>query len=294
MKKVYYTLVLLFMSMTSLQAEKVKLRVNLEKGKTYTLSFDADQDIKQTMNGQEMAMNQSMGFDIAYEVLEKDDKGNMKLKCTYAAVRFKHKSQFMTVDYDSANPPETVPAFAKVFASLLNESITLHMDARGSVSKVEGMQEMIASIMKKNGIEQGMMADQLKKQFSEEKVKEQFSNMVTSYPEQAVGVGDSWTETQEQATGSMKMNLKNTYTVKEIKDGHVVLSIASTITAPEGNKDMEVKGKQSGEVTIKQATGWVTKGLIDQDIDMTMTMNMGETKTEIPMLLKSKIKLSSK
>ena len=280
--------------------DKVTLRLHLKEGDSYRLYNLIDQDINQVVMGQEQAVKQQIGMGYQYDVLSADE-GVYRVKMTYYRIYFKQSGPMGEILYDSESPPETLPMQAKGFAGLLGQSLTLTFNERGIVTDVVGVDEMLANIMKqfeevdpamKAQMEQGMQ-----RQFGAEAIKSQMETMFAIYPEDPVGVGDTWSKDVTLNTG-LPLKIATTYRVETIENGQAKLAVKSNITAasdePMNMGGMEIvldlSGTQNGTVLMEVPTGMVVNSEMEQRVSGDMIVNDGAMTWPLDMKTKTSLK----
>ncbi len=274
-----------FVAASAFHHDKVTLRLHLKKGDSYRLYQLIDQDINQVVMGQEQAVKQQIGFGYQYDVLDAKD-GLYTVKATYYRVYFKQSGPMGELLYDSQSPPETVPMQAKGFAGLLGQSLTMTFTEKGLVSEISGVDSLLANIMEQFGevdpamkaqVEQGM-----ERQFGAEAIKSQMETMFALYPEEPVGVGDTWTKELTLNTG-LPLKIATTYRVEALEDGLAKLAVTSDITAASDEPlnmggmeiELDLSGTQTGTASMEVDTGMVVASEMQQHVSGDMVVNDG-------------------
>jgi hypothetical protein len=265
-------------------ADKVQLALRLKEGQTYKTNFVSDQTIKQTIQGQQLDMKQTMGFIYSFAVQKVDSQGTADCRVVYESVLFKQEGPTGPTEYDSANPPETVPAQAKPFAALVGQGFTMRVGSTGKVTEVKGADAIMDKVLQAVEIPEGAMRDtmreQLKGQFGDDAARAQMEQVLAIYPDKPVGVGDSWTRKIAIATG-YPLLMENTYTYRGSKAGVAQVDVSSKLSRnPEGKPmklgpmtiDFDVTGTQKGQMSIIEATGWVEQCTLEQKFGGTVKM----------------------
>ncbi len=280
--------------------DKVTLRLHLKEGDSYRLYNLIDQDINQVVMGQEQAVKQQIGMGYQYDVLSADE-GVYQVKMTYYRIYFKQSGPMGDILYDSESPPETLPMQAKGFAGLMGQSLTLTFNERGIVTEVVGVDEMLANIMKefeeidpamKAQMEQGMQ-----RQFGAEAIKSQMETMFAIYPEDPVGVGDTWSKDVTLNSG-LPLKIATTYRVETIENGQAKLAVKSDITAASDEPmnmggmeiELDLSGTQNGTALMEVATGMVVNSEMEQRVSGDMIVNDGEMTWPLDMKTKTSLK----
>jgi len=258
-------------------ADEILLRFNLKEGKTYSMEMKSNQEISQTIQGQQIDMTQIVGMSYTYNVKKVDYEGNMTVEVVYDSVYFKQEGPMGQVEYDSANPDTDVPPLARGFAGLVGQKFTMEMTPMGIVKNVRGVDGLITNIVKQLNIADSnariSLEESLREQFGEEAMKDTLEKMTAIFPEGPVTIGESWTKKVEITTGT-PMILDNTWTLKDRKEGVAFIQGDSVIRSnPEvpsverGSMGInyELSGKQEGMIQVDEKTGWTIRGKLNQD-----------------------------
>ena len=287
--------------------DAVQLKLNLEKGKTYTYGMKTHMDMNMEMMGQKM----NTGFDMDFRyliVLEKvDSQGNNIIKSTIGDLKVKAEVMGMSMGYDSKEKVDTShqdamsASFRKMFGGMVGKSFKVTLAPNGEVKEVEGVNELVTSMadaMPGSDEEKTKMKDQLSQSFNEQLIKQSYGQMFNLYPDKPVKVGDTWNKEVEFAMKGMNNKQEITYKVKEITADNVVLDLKgdiktsgstpsdSTTKAPA----MSMTGTETGTMTLDRTSGMTTSG----DIDMILKGMVEVQGKKMPMDMKMKVTLANK
>ena len=265
-------------------AEKRNYELKLEKGKKYYFRMLTEQEISQTVMGQEQSMEQVIGMGMELDVNEVDANGAMWIDYKYGWAKFGHKGPMGEQVYDSSKKDSPVPPTAQGFVALLGEGFSLRMMPKGKVKAVRGLKRMRENISKKlpAGPMREFMMKGLEQYFNEAAVKELNESSMAMYPDKPVGVGDSWSRKVVLSQG-FAMVLENKWTLKERRNGVALIEVSSTVKPNRKAKPLEMglmkisyefTGTQKGLVEIKESTGQVIRSKINQELS-------GLTRTEV-------------
>jgi hypothetical protein len=273
-------------------SEKVKLALQLRKGASYQIKLTMDQKITQKMDektvraisqkpdakASETKISQTISLGCTFEVVDVGTDGIFRCKVTYDTVLFQQDGPMGKIEYDSANPPDTVPFMAKGAAALAGQVLTVGFTPAGDVSEVKGADELIDRMIKQMELpDEARKAAEasLKSEFGAAAMKELMAGMVGTYPAKEVAIGDSW---QKKTTISRAFPTvrEDTWTRTGRKKGVATLNVASKIMpGPEGGKTMQVggmkmnfslSGTQEGKTEIQESTGWVIGATLKQHL----------------------------
>ena len=285
----------------------ITLKLNLEKGKTYSYGTSTHFDMNMEVSGQKMATGLDMAYTYKIALDHADSSGNQVLNSTIDAIKFKAAVMGMSMGYDSKEVIDTSHQdamsgmFRKIFSGMLGKSFKITIGPTGSIVDVSGVEEMITNMI--NGFpgtdeEKEKMKAQLNQSFNKEQVKQTFAQAFNLYPDKPVKIGDSWKKEVELGMKGMSNTQEITYKVKDITSSTVVLDLKGDIKSSEGAHSdstatapaMNLNGSESGSITLDRTSGMATDG----DIDMTMKGSVDMKGSKVPMDMKGKIKLSNK
>jgi hypothetical protein len=289
------------LSAAALAQDQVVLRMNLRQGQTYLIHTRSAQTIAQTVQGKEITIHQSIGMTMTYRVESIAADGASTIRLTYAAMQFQQDGPTGKFAYDSTQPAAATYPGAQVFTSLIGQSLTIVMDPLGKVRQVQGVNALMEKMLQQLGekvpanVRESIIAG-FKEKFGDEAIKETFANMVF-YPEQPVGVGDSWVQ-RVNLTRGYPMIVEGSCALRERKDGFAVLEMQARIQPNEqaqplkvGNVSLQYRlsGSTSGSFRIAEATGMVASGRVLQKLAgrMELLQPDGALQMAIPMRIES-------
>jgi len=263
--------------------ETVDLRLRLPAGYKRTVTMITEQHIEQTMQGETVAMDQTLGVGFDVEVLQVDDQGLMTLRYTYSWTKITQQGPQGMVQYNSDTPPETVPPRARPFAALLGASFETDLTPRGEVRALRGAEALIDHVLEALEVPEGpartRVRENLRNLFGGEGLRKRLEVMTAAYPEEPVAVGDSWTRVTDLTVG-FPTRMRNTWTLERVEDGLAVLTVDSEYLAPDEDaqagppelsiQPTDLRGSVEAVYTMPLNTGWTQAARITQDMTMTM------------------------
>lgn len=218
MKKILVALILCTSTIVFAQ-EKVLLRVNQEVGDTYDVKMRMTQDMGDLMK-------MEIGMDMTIEVTDLKN-GNTISEAQFSRATMAMDYLGQSMEYDSNMEESEMDEFGKgahaEMKKLLESVMLIENDNLGNVIKTE---------IKSGNADISAFKDNM-------------SGMI--YPEEAVGVGSTWTATKQQ----QDMRIESTYEVVAITDDTVTVKITGEMIG--------VEGTLKGQSFIDRATGNVTK-----------------------------------
>ena len=259
---------------TKQEAKAVLLKFNFQKGKKYdyVLNFDVNVEREGKKRNNTMKWNYNM------EVV--DEKNKVKtIKTTYKRIDMAmdllgtgQKTEFSS---DKEVDPMNFMEFpSKMFAALKGKSFLMQVNEKGEILSVSGLDKigeaMVNAVNLPDEMKQKMLQG-FKGQFSEDAVKQMFSQSFNIFPNKLVSIGDSWRKT---TTASAPVNLEGTttYTVKNIKNNLVYLTSNSKLKG-----DNDATGTETGKLIVDSKTGLVTEASFEQKLNGKVQINSKST-----------------
>lgn len=239
MKKILIVL-LLGITAVGMSQEKVLLRLNYKKGDTYKMSMKMNQDMGAALMGMDM--------DMSIKVTDiKEGDYLTETKFTYVSTKVlqggEEKVNFNTNMKDNELTEES-KKFKAQMQPMMDAMIYSSVDKFGK-----------SKFLKAEPTFPGV--DQLSNQYNQSVV----------YPNEKIGVGSTWTNTQN--SGGVAMEL--VYTVTEITKEKVIAKINGKMSAMPS-------AKITGAIEIMKSTGIPSKSVVS--IEMDMMGQMMKTKAE--------------
>jgi len=269
--------------------EKVELRLNLKEGETYKLQVTSDQKITQTMGESKQEMPQTTELGLSHLVKEVRDDGTAVVQVKFESVRFKQEGPMGKVDYDSSNPAPAESAHPMVTAlvALVGQGFSVDLTSKGEAARLEGADQLVARMMENMELPtpalRPVVKQQLEQQFGNQALKEMMEQMIGVYPDEPVGVGDSWSKRRVVSRGLAAI-MNNTWTLKSRSGGVAVVDVQSTVEPNPDAPPLEMgpaklqyalRGTQNGSIELDEATGWPLRSTVNQSLAGDLTIQAG-------------------
>jgi hypothetical protein len=289
------------------QDGKLELRLRLKQGETYRVRTTVDQRINQTTGPNQQATEQTIGLGYSVAVKEVDGAGNMKVTTRYDSILFRQKGPSGAVEYDSQAEGKQVPPAAKAFAALTGLEYGATLTPTGQVKAVEGLDAMLAEMVRKlelpDGPTKAAVQKVLAEQFGEDAMKRNVQSLFALYPEQPVAVGDSW-QRKVVVTRGFPVIIEGAYTLKGRQDGIATVEVKAALSPNEaagavdlgtGKMSYDLKGEQSGTVQIEESTGWTRSLATEQLVSGTIRFQGAGGAAEVtsPITIQEKVTLEA-
>jgi len=235
-------------SLTTMAASPsgVELKLDLEKGKTYSFKTTSDIQYFSDATLTEKIMSMNMSMEMSQKVLEKTSDGIHTLELTITRIIVDQSMGGMQVSYDSNNKTEAgsmAEMMAKQFGSILNNPITVKVNAHGEViekpAETPGQAMSLASL-----------ADEL----------------FFTLPKEEISKGSTWEITKEQE--SIGTDIVLDFKVTDISKKEILVDFKSendkVATGEEGSSDVDMKTE--GKLKFDPKTGLIRSNKTNQTI----------------------------
>ncbi|KAB2807348.1 DUF6263 family protein [Phaeocystidibacter luteus] len=276
--RIYTLFLLVVFSLSSFSQESVSLRLNPEVGDEFTVTVDQKQDITQTIMGMEQKITQDQAIRVVYECTGVS-KDAILMDATIDGAKLSTSGAVGDTDYDSDNPSDEATGQALVYSAMIGSVLKAEFNVFGQIEKVTGVNAMMEKVADAfdfaEGPERDAFMDEVAKSISDESFAKDFGASMITFPKEEMSVGDTWTSESTVQTQTL-LKVVTTYTVQEITDDQVVLSVEGNISTDSSSSDpvvvsgMELVyslgGTQAGSIRIDREKGWVTTSTIDLDI----------------------------
>lgn len=225
MRKVISTVVLLLITVVVSAQETVKLRVKYQKGDEYQMTMTMEQN---------MGMISSNTLMIAKNTIVEVENDEFTTKTKFERIKMDMIQAGATMSYDSDTKEEELDEMGKMLKTqvggLLKAEITSKTNARGKVLDVKITPPMPGA--------------------------ESMSSSGILYPEEALKVGDSWSEKKEQAG----MVLNFVYKLTAIGSKEVTIEVSGDVSGM-------ATGTISGNMSVNKTTGIPSQSSIEMKMD---------------------------
>jgi len=248
-------------------------------------------------------------IDMSMQVLNMDV--DMKMKIT-AVQRFKVLSvkpgatkvemtiQKMDMEMTSDKLPGGIPGLGGLGEKVKGSTLIATLDDKHTVTKLEGHDKFLEKLADDND----MLRQQMKQQFSEESLKQMFTQVFAFAPDKPVKVGETWSRTDKMPAAGLEAVVKQKYKLDSVSNGVAKVALTGDLTfkagksfpgLPEGIdiKKFDMKadkfssillfdtkaGRLNENKTDMDMKGEISMAFGGQEIDMTMKMKATQTTT---------------
>jgi hypothetical protein len=229
-------------------AEKYTLRYKFRPGETLQWEVTHQATIRTTVSGTTQTAESVSTSVKVWRVSDVQPDGTATFEHSVRSVDMRHKlSGRQEVRYNSDTDKEASPGFQTIAKSIGVPLALVTIDPRGKIIKRE------RRIAKPGDQNDGQMTIQL--------------------PEEAVAVGQTWSEIQDvdvplDGGGVKKVKVRETFTLKSVKTGIATIEVATNILTPNLPPEIEAKLVQTesaGTIRLDIDAGRVVGQQIDLD-----------------------------
>jgi len=274
-------------SLSAGAANKVNLRLNLQKGRSYEMKMSSANQIDQEMMGQKVNINQKIDMVFNYVILDVLADKNALIEYSFQSMKMhmNMNGQEMNMDSESSdgNPVNSA------IKNLLLQKLKLTVNPKGEIVKVEGLEEYTKKLSGNQQLAQAM------KMFADENSFKAFFAQIFNYiPEKEITVGDQW-QSVVKMPELMDVGITMAFEVTAIENDQVNLNFKSIVDSETPVEQMGMKmnvkinGTQNGKMTINTLDGWILSSDLNQLFNMKIKMKNPQSgeDMEIPMVTNS-------
>ena len=283
--------------------QKYTLEYNLTEGETYNQNFEMEMTLSQSMMGQDMVVETNMEMQMSYHIDEVMDN-LITMTFVYDALSMEVGMGGMTTisaSSETSNTVATMEDMGPIFKAVTNLPITMIVDKKGNVEKIEGFENYIAAMLNVfdesiDDMIKSQVIGQFSQQFTPESLESSFKS-TANFPDKPVAVGNTWNTTAGMQSGVMNLEITLTNKLVSVDDNIATIESKGELVLNEpmiqNINGMETKstlhGTQSGFSKIDMNTGWTISGEITQEMNIE-TEVMGMT---MPQKVINKMKISN-
>lgn len=283
----------------NLTAQSVNLKYNLEKNKIYRMKSVTEQDISQTMNGDQRSSTVKNIVVLSLKMTS-SDANLISADVKFDSIVFLFNMPGMSMDVNSSKSgsvssedPSTVMNY---FLNKMSKTVfNIKMTYSGGVTEITNAKAQSDSILSGLSLVKGQMAEMLKMRakamVSPESLKGMIEGFTAILPGKEVKIGDKWENHITITSDGFSTLIVNSGKLKKIT-GNVAEIACDGTTEPANQNPMEIGGMQissdlrgaiKGTTTVDTKTGWIIKNSSKNNAVGTMSMKMGGNDMSMPM-----------
>ena len=274
--KNFFTLISALFIITTCQAQKQTLSLNLTTGETYTHRINSIMNNTQNVNGMDMSMKMNLESVINYKVLN-STPAFYEIEVRYADLKMKMEMPNMTQEFDSKKN-ETKDILSKMMNALQKNHLTMKITKSGEIIEVKNTENFLSAIDEFTDVsseQRAQMKELISKSYGEKTLRENMKTSLINFPAQAIAIGENWIIKYTIENGIASVGIETAYELKEITPDYILITGISKIESL--NKDkyteqsgMEMRSDMNGTISatykINKNTGWIIEGKADQKL----------------------------
>jgi len=275
MKKIL-SLIIGFVLLTSCQAQKDKLELNLTKGEIYTQKMTSNVSILQTINGQQVNMKMSINAKMTYKVTDiQNTVYDMEVR--YESLIMKMSLPNGVMEFSSENNDEN-DIFSTILGTMKNKPFLVKMTKTGKVNEVKNIESVFSNMFEKfpqiSDVQKQQIKGQIMQAYGEKAFKGNIEMCSAIFTDSPVSKGDKWTINTQLESG-MSAKMVTVYELKEVTDTYFQIFGNSKIETADKDAYIEsngmslkydMAGTMTSDIKIDKKTGWTMSALINQSI----------------------------
>lgn len=270
MKKTVSLLLLALLTSAAFCQSKHKIELNLKPSQTFQIYSATNQDITQTIMGNDQNVKTMMTGAMTFAVKEKLSDSYL-LNVTIDSISMAINSSYMTMAFSSNKKDTEGDYFSQALAGLTGLTFELKIGKNGKIEEFKGVEDTLNSLISGFGIpEQNMeqLKGQLGQTFGDEAFKSSFETIFMIYPDKSVKTGESWNNKIELNTG-INIILQNTWTLKDYKKDEYIIDESSVISTKDTASVYQLNGmpaktnltgEQTATYNLNSETGLIING----------------------------------
>ncbi len=270
MKKTVILLLSALLTSAAFSQSKHKIELNLKPAQSFKIYSVTNQDITQTIMGNDQNIKTRMAGTMTYTVKEKLSDSYL-LNVSVDSISLAINSPYITMTFSSNKKDTEGDYFSQALAGITGLSFELKLSKYGEIEEFKGIEDSLNSLISGLGVpEQNIeqLKGQLGQAFGDEAFKGSFETTFMIYPEKAVKTGESWKNKIELNTG-INIILQNTWTLKESKNNQYVIDENSAIATKDTVSVTQLNGmpaktnltgNQTATYNLDSKTGLIISG----------------------------------
>jgi len=313
MKRISTLAILLILSVAIFGQQTPELKLKLEKGKIYKLHSVSEQNIVQTINGNQQTIESKSSYDISIKMVDATSSfivAEVRLDTMSTSSNSMGKATKMSsANVGDIKSKETADIMSFIMNKMSKTPIYAKIDFTGKVIEIIN-RKMVSDMILKDTASMtltGMMSSaiitQIKNMVNESAYRTLIELFTNFLPGKSVNTGESWTITTTTNAGGMSLDITTNSKLDKVSGNNANVSAESKIKAAANAPPMEVGG---GKITYDDISGLsksdivldITTGLVLQvssksHVTGNLGFSMPGVSMQIPMDINSNSKITS-
>ena len=296
MKTFIFSAILTIFGVSLMAQTPVSIKLNLEKGKLYSVKTTSKQTMEIVASGQLFNVDATSNNVVTYKVL-KQVNDIMDIEFKFDTIASKTTSPMGNQETNSAKPGGNEPQGIIMNKFSANKIIAKISTAGKFIDFVnypafkDKIMFVLDSIPATKRDQAKIVADAV---LQESAIRTRIEPLFAYLPENAVKTGDSWDTSYSLIANGASMLSLNTFTLKSIEKNAANVSGKSEIESlpsndPNAQMTQALKGTMTSDGTIDLTTGLITKNTSKGHIEGTMTMKSNNMEMKLKMDSQSEV-----
>lgn len=243
MKKIFLTAVSVMIIIPVMSQQAVTLKMNPEKNKVYRLKSVSEQNISQTINGNEQTVQSKTEYTISLKMLEATPEF-MVAEVHFDTLITNSNTMGKMSTVNSANEgdiksSETDAILSAIMNRLSKNAIYVKLDYSGKPLEIVNAKMLCDLILKDTasitleGVQGTAIKSQISGLISSENLKTMIGGFTWHLPGNQVSTGDKWIITEQANSGGMLLAISTAHRLESITGNNANISVESSVKAVE-------------------------------------------------------------
>lgn len=308
MKKLFNVIIgLVFL--TSCHGQKETLELNLSKGEVYQQNMISNSLVSQTIEGQKIEMDMSIGGNMTYKVIDiQDNLYEMEVQYESLSMRMSHSYYGVMMEVNTEKNDEN-DIFSTIFGKITNKPFLVKMTKTGKIIEVKNIEslflDMFDTFPSLDDNQKQQIKDQMMQAYGEDAFKGNLEMCSAIFPDVPVSKGEKW-NIETQLESGFSATMETVYQLKDISDSYFQIIGNSTVETADKDAYIELNGMPMkydmdgtmiSDIKIDRETGWVLSAKINQSISGTSSIKENPQMPNglvIPMTMNTEMIISNK
>ncbi len=295
--------VFLFTPLNLISQDSFDLRLNLAEGNTYYQKVISEQKISQKVLGMDQEFAQTVSLGCLFYVEQVDHNRISRVRVTINDLKISINGLTGLIEYDSQQPSGASSPVLKSFSGLTGKSFIILIASSARITKVYGLERIFRDNAKEQEMSETSLMNILDSSVSaglnDDSFAEMLEDMFALFPGRPVRRGDSWKRTKELSFPAGSIS-EQTFTLRRIRNGLAEIDVYEKLVPGAGRGSrvtegvfLDASGIKKGKIMVRLSDGWLTGGVLDQDMKGSMGLSGLGQDISIPVIIKQTIRIVS-
>ncbi|MGN6181964.1 MAG: DUF6263 family protein [Mucilaginibacter sp.] len=262
------SLLLVFTGLSA-YAQKSLLRLNLQKDSTYYINCNIKVGIDQYIKGTHHVAQATVKGTTAHKILGINDS-LYNMEVTYKSMSITFDTGDHEIEFSSEK--DTSNVFSRLFRLVLNRPFSMVMNKMGKIIEVKGFDKIFTdqiADLKLSEQQKKQMISQMEQSFGDSNLKNNLQAAFIMYPEQPIGVKDSWTSKTHYETAIGSIEINNVYRLSNISGNNYEIAARADILPDKVTnfmhsgtiymRNLNMQGFFNYSIKIDKTTCWLSE-----------------------------------